>query len=109
MFEFLNKTNIFSKGKKGGKAKAGKGKASKGKDKQDEVVEEEVVEEKVEDSGDQQLKMIDELEAGGKIEEIDLTTDDWVNVNALEMPKRYDMLRRYVINSFLYYHSNGAS
>lgn len=45
---------------------------------------------------EKQLKMIDDLENGGMIEDIDLTTDDWVNVNPTEITKRYDMLRRYV-------------
>ncbi len=36
------------------------------------------------------------MEHGGVIEDIDLTTDDWVNVNPLEIMKRYDMIRRYV-------------
>lgn len=40
--------------------------------------------------------MIDEMEHGGVIEDIDLTTDDWVNVNFAEITKRYDMIRRYV-------------
>jgi len=42
------------------------------------------------------MKMIEEMETGGVIEEIDLTTEDWVNVNPMEIIKRYDMLRRYV-------------
>ena len=46
---------------------------------------------------EKQLKMLDNLENGGVIEDIDLTTDDWVNVNPTEITKRYDMLRRYVI------------
>lgn len=45
---------------------------------------------------EKQLKMIDELENGGVVEEIDLTTEDWVNVNPIEITKRYDMIRRYV-------------
>ena len=47
---------------------------------------------------EKQMKLIDELESGGGgvVEDIDLTTDDWVNVNPSEMAKRYDMLRRYV-------------
>ncbi|CAF0706283.1 unnamed protein product [Brachionus calyciflorus] len=44
---------------------------------------------------EKQLKMIDDLENGGDIEEIDLTTDDWVNVIPTEITKRYDMIRRY--------------
>lgn len=44
------------------------------------------------------MKLIDELESGGSgmVEDIDLTTDDWVNVNPNEIAKRYDMIRRYV-------------
>jgi predicted regulator of amino acid metabolism with ACT domain len=47
---------------------------------------------------EKQLKLIDELESGGSgmVEDIDLTTDDWVNVNPNEIAKRYDMIRRYV-------------
>lgn len=45
-----------------------------------------------------QLKMIDELENGGAIEDIDLTTEDWVEPNPSDLSKRYDLLRRYVIN-----------
>lgn len=51
---------------------------------------------------EKQLKLIDELESGGGgvVEDIDLTTDDWVNVNPSEIAKRYDMIRRYVILIF---------
>lgn len=45
---------------------------------------------------EKQMKIIDDLENGAFVEEIDLTTDDWVNVNPTEIAKRYDMLRRYV-------------
>ena len=48
------------------------------------------------DEQEKQLKMIDDMEHGGVIEDIDLTTDDWVNVNFAEITKRYDMIRRYV-------------
>jgi hypothetical protein len=54
------------------------------------------VEENVEEEAEKQRKMIEEMEHGGVIEDIDLTTDDWVNVNPLEIMKRYDMIRRYV-------------
>ena len=54
------------------------------------------MEENVEEQAEKQRKMIEEMENGGVIEDIDLTTDDWVNVNPLEIMKRYDMIRRYV-------------
>ena len=54
------------------------------------------MEENVEEEAEKQRKMIEEMEHGGVIEDIDLTTDDWVNVNPLEIMKRYDMIRRYV-------------
>lgn len=45
---------------------------------------------------EKQLKMLDDIENGADIEDIDLTTEDWVNVNPNEITKRYDMLRKYV-------------
>lgn len=45
---------------------------------------------------EQQLKMLDEIENGADIDDIDLNTDDWINVNPNEITKRYDMLRKYV-------------
>lgn len=44
---------------------------------------------------ERKLKMLEEMESGAAVEDIDLTTDDWINVNPSEMAKRYDMLRRY--------------
>jgi len=40
--------------------------------------------------------MLDAMENGGPIEDIDLTTEDWINVQPMDMPKRYEALRRYV-------------
>ena len=40
------------------------------------------------------------MENGGPIEDIDLTTEDWINVQLPDMPKRYDALRRYVSRVF---------
>jgi hypothetical protein len=49
---------------------------------------------------EKKIKMLEELESSssvaGEIEELDLTTDDWVNVHPTEITKRYEMLRRYV-------------
>ena len=42
------------------------------------------------------MKMIEELEAGGEIEDIDLTAEEWAQVNPAEIAKRYEMIRRYV-------------
>ena len=68
-----------------------------------QVEETENVEETINnDEQEKQLKMIDEMEHGGVIEDIDLTTDDWVNVNFAEITKRYDMIRRYVRFSSLF-------
>lgn len=39
---------------------------------------------------------MEELEAGGEIEDLDLTSEEWVNVNPADITKRYEMLRRYV-------------
>jgi hypothetical protein len=39
--------------------------------------------------------MIEELEAGGEIEDIDLTAEEWAQVNPAEIAKRYEMIRRY--------------
>ena len=71
------------------------------KKKKDTAVEENQEEEKSNENADeeaaqQQKKMLDELEAGGFVEDIDLTTDDWVNVSPADYVTRYDMLRRYV-------------
>jgi len=44
-----------------------------------------------------QFEMLEALENGGPIEDIDLTTEDWISVQAADMPKRYEALRRYVI------------
>ena len=57
-------------------------------------------EQDTDNENERKLKMLEEMEAGGVIEDIDLTTDDWVNVNPTEMAKRYDMLRRYVSGHF---------
>ena len=46
-----------------------------------------------------QFEMLEALENGGPIEDIDLTTEDWINVQAPDMPKRYEALRRYVIKN----------
>ena len=45
---------------------------------------------------EKQIKMMEEMENGGEIGELDLTSEDWVNVNPTEITKRYDMIRRYV-------------
>ncbi len=44
-----------------------------------------------------QLELLEAMENGGPIDDIDLTTEDWINVQPPDMPKRYDALRRYVI------------
>ncbi len=49
-----------------------------------------------ETENEKQLKMIEEMESGGVIQEIDLTTDDWVNVDPNDLPKRYEAIRKYV-------------
>ena len=84
----------------GKNAKGGKGKGSKGREKSMELVsssanlEEENLDTDAEN--EKQMRMIEDLENGGTIEEIDLTTDDWVNVAPSDIVKRYDALRRYV-------------
>ena len=82
------------------KAKKTKNKKAKNKSKDKEAEEAVEKEAEVQDNGEEeaekQRKMIEDLENGGAIEDIDLTTEDWVNVNPLEIMKRYDMLRRYV-------------
>lgn len=45
---------------------------------------------------EKQLKMLDEIENGADIDDIDLNTNDWINVNPSEITKRYEMLRKYV-------------
>lgn len=40
--------------------------------------------------------MIEELDSGGVIQEIDLNTEDWANVDPNDLPKRYDAIRKYV-------------
>lgn len=42
-----------------------------------------------------QFEMLDAMEDGGPIADIDLTTEDWINVQPMDMPKRYEVLRRY--------------
>lgn len=56
-----------------------------------------MIEEVIEETeNEKQLKMIEELGSGGLIQEIDLTTEDWVNVDPNDMPKRYEAVRKYV-------------
>ena len=78
-------------------AKGGKGKSSAGKDTAE--LEENLAANDALDTdaeNEKQMKMIEDLENGGQIEDIDLNTDDWVNVNPSDIVKRYDALRRYV-------------
>jgi len=58
---------------------------------------EELVPEPVQTQDAKQFEMLEALENGGPIEDIDLTTEDWINVQPPDMPKRYEALRRYVI------------
>ncbi len=89
---------------KGKKGRGGKGSGAKGqkvKEKLDEIAELAELAEKEEappedPDNEKQMKMIEELEAGGEIEDIDLTAEEWVNVNPAEIAKRYEMIRRYV-------------
>jgi hypothetical protein len=81
---------LFFKPKKDKVAKKGK------KGKAEEVVEEVIEEVPEETENEKQLKMIEEMESGGVIQEIDLTTDDWVNVDPNDLPKRYEAIRKYV-------------
>ncbi len=79
-------------------------KAAKGGKKGKEEVVEEVVEEVPEETeNEKQLKMIEDLESGGVIAEIDLTTEDWVNVDPNDLPKRYEAVRKYVCFLLIYY------
>lgn len=52
---------------------------------------------------EKQLKMLDDIENGADIEDIDLTTDDWISANPNDLTKRYDMLRKYVITLKFYF------
>ncbi len=51
---------------------------------------------------ERQMRLMQEMENGGEIEDIDLTTEDWVNVNPAEITKRYDMLIKYVSLSLIF-------
>ena len=77
-------------------------KPTKGKKGKEEVVEEVIEEVPEETENEKQLKMIEDLESGGVIAEIDLTTEDWVNVDPNDMPKRYEAVRKYVMNENLF-------
>lgn len=81
---------------KGKKGKGGKGKKENVKEKEEEEVIEEIPVEPPKTENTKQLEILEQMENGGPIEDIDLTTEDWVNVQAPDMPKRYDALRKYV-------------
>ena len=82
---------------KGKKAKGGKGKKENAKEKEEEEVVEEIPVEPPKTEDTKQLEILEQMENGGPIEDIDLTTEDWVNVQPPDIPKRYDALRKYVI------------
>jgi hypothetical protein len=44
---------------------------------------------------EKQMKMIEELDPGNEIEDIDLTAEEWAHVNPAEIVKRYETIRRY--------------
>ena len=77
-------------------AKKGGKKESATKEKEEEEIVEELPLEPVVTENVKQFEMLDAMENGGPIEDIDLTTEDWINVQPMDMPKRYEALRRYV-------------
>ena len=87
---------MVKQAKKGGKAAKAGGKKESTKEKEEEEIIEEAPPEPENNDSSKQLELLEAMENGGPIEDIDLTTEDWINVQLPDMPKRYDALRRYV-------------
>ena len=77
-------------------AKKGGKKESAAREKEEEEIVEELPPEPVQPESNKQFELLEAMENGGPIEDIDLTAEDWINVQAPDMPKQYEALRRYV-------------